>query len=1414
MQRITLLWPLIASLYALLGACGLALAIPPGYASPLFPAAGLALAVVLHFGLRSLPGIWLGSMLLNVGVALLNGNLSAGTLLLAAVIGLGATLQAAAGHYLVRRSMPGRWQRLEQERDVVRFLLLGGVLACLLSATCGVTALVLLGVMPASAAPYAWWSWYVGDTLGVLTIAPLLLGLLQRREAEWQARLQTMSLPVLGLLLLSVLTFLGAARWEKRNLEVGLDDEGHVLAQALEQRFIAHREALASMARLFEVVPQLQLRDFEHLTRAVLQDQPDLSALSYNPWVSAAGRDAFEQHLRQAYQDAQLGISERAPTGALLAAAPREAHVPVGYISPLEGNRAALGFDINSEALRRDAIARARQSGQPAATAPIHLVQDRQQHIGLLLLAPAFQPAADAGSEGAMLKGFAVAVVKVEHMVDLAIGHLLPPGLVLELEDLAAAPGQGLLYRSADQEPLAGGAPSWSRQLRMADRTWNLRLLPTAAYLQQQRPMLAWAVGVAGLLFTALLQVLLLGVTGRAALIQRKVEEQTLEIRSKTAELAEREHFLHSLLDFIPGMVAYWDNRLHCVFVNEEHRQWFGKTPAELQGRHVRDMLGATLYQRNRPMLEAVLRGERQLFETLLPKCDGSISHVWVHYIPDVVGGEVRGFFVLASDITVLKQTQLQLEASNAALEQRTHEAEAASRAKTAFVANMSHEIRTPMNAVLGLLGLLQHTALDERQLDYVRKAEGAARSLLAILNDILDFSKVEAGKLALVEQPFRLDELWHNLSVLLSAALQDKPVELLFDIDPQLPAVLRGDALRLQQVLLNLAGNAVKFTERGEVIVRLRLVTQQTDSACVEFSILDTGIGIAAQRLAAVFEGFTQAEDSTSRHYGGTGLGLAISQRLVRLMGSELEVESEPGRGSCFHFRLQLGIDAATCALAAGLRQRDGGREQRVLVVDDHPAAREILRRTLQSFGWQVSLASSGSQALQQVTAAQATGQPYDIILLDWLMPGLDGWDTAERIRALEHGSRHETLLLMVTAQGREQVEQRARGSASPLDAYLLKPVTASQLFDAIIGLRGDLRGAVAQAQPAGCQTAQPLSGLQLLLVEDNALNQQVALGLLEHAGAQVEVADNGVAALQAVAGRQFDAVLMDIQMPDMDGYETTRRLRASGFCAPVIAMTANALPSDRAACLAAGMNDHLGKPIEFDMLVACLLRHTGRDAPAAVLPCSGSLPAAPVPVPALPDLPGFELAAALQRLHGDRAFHARLAGGFIDEQSGLLQRLQAAASSGDAGLLLRELHTLKGLAATLGAMALSLQAAQAEEQVRAQGVAALASQLPLLQPLLHDSIAALRVLQRDFTPPVASTASGWAQRSAAQLDELGLLLHNQDMRALEVFARLRQQVEDPADADFQALEQAILYLDFSLALQRLERLRPPAGA
>jgi len=529
--------------------------------------------------------------------------------------------------------------------------------------------------------------------------------------------------------------------------------------------------------------------------------------------------------------------------------------------------------------------------------------------------------------------------------------------------------------------------------------------------------------------------------------------------------LTEKEHFLRALIDIIPGLVGYWDADLRCGFANIAYREWFGRTPEQMAGIRMQDLMGEALFQQNAPFIRAALAGEAQHFERTLTKADGSTGYTWAHYLPNVVNGQVQGFFVLVSDVTELKLTQLQLEASNAALEQRTQEAESASRAKSEFLAHMSHEIRTPLNGVLGLAQVLSREPLSANQQDMVGRIQDAGQSLLAIINDILDFSKIEAGQLQLSPRPFRLEALTAKLASLFGATAAAKGLALRVEPPPASLGPLRGDALRLEQILINLIGNALKFTERGEVALRIHPLASLDHDVRLRFEVQDTGIGISLAIQATLFTPFTQGDAGITRRFGGTGLGLSISKRLVELMGGEIGVDSQPGQGSTFWFEVSLppittsaaNGQAEPHAIPAGPRLRG----LRLLAVDDSALNRDLVERALALEGAEVTLAADGQQAVQYL---RTPAPGFDAVLMDVQMPVMDGLTAMRYIRQVL--GLKDLPILALTAGVLPEEQQAARDAGA--NEVLAKPLDLDLLANRLALHIGAERLATAAAVPA----------------------------------------------------------------------------------------------------------------------------------------------------------------------------------------------------------------------------------------------------------------------------------------------------------------------------------------------------------
>ena len=895
------------------------------------------------------------------------------------------------------------------------------------------------------------------------------------------------------------------------------------------------------------------------------------------------------------------------------------------------------------------------------------------------------------------------------------------------------------------------------------------------------------------------------------------INRMILEIQERTASLDRTNNRIQTYIQTVQTALLAIGNGGEITLLNEAGCRLLGFAPAGWLGRNwiadfvvdeeARRRLRAALPQGQQAGQASGGIGEAAVLEYHVRSQDGRVLLMrWHNCLLPGESGQVIGMLCSGEDITRSRSQELELIEARRVAEQ-------ANAAKSEFLSRMSHELRTPMNAIIGLSHLAQRAEPEPRLKDYISKINGAGQKLLAIINDILDFSKIEAGRMSLERTDFLLDTVLTDLTGLIAQKIFDKGLELLFLVDENVPRHLNGDPLRLGQVLLNLLSNAAKFTQLGQILLHIRCLERQGQRVRLGFELSDTGIGISESQLANLFQPFEQAEISTARHYGGTGLGLAICRHLLGLMEGTIEASSEIGAGTTFRATAWFGLAAAPPSPV--LPQRLNGLS--VLLVDDNPIAISVLEANLAHLPIRMSACGSGLETLQRVEQAATSGQPIDLILLDWQLPDIDGLETLRRLQAIE--GLHPPEVVMITAYGAAEIRRAA--AALGVQGFLTKPICQSDLLDILIDLM-EPSSASDRPDPLMAETrlSQGLAGLRVLLVEDNEVNQQICVELLSSVAVRVTVAKNGAEALRLLEGPgeeadgddgplPFDLVLMDLNMPVLDGWETTRHLRCTPRFndLPVLAMTAHALVEERDRCLALGMQDHLTKPIEPARLYAALAHWGQRTVGAADTPPAGARPGTGAETTPPPS--GLDLDGGLRRTAGNVGLYHRLLSSLANTQADAAERVAAALRERDDQAARQITHTVKGVAANLGATALAKAASRLDNTLQTGQPSG--DDLDLFRRTLAETVALIRDLPTTGRPLAEAAIPG----SADLVERLRDLLQAGDGEAIDLVQAHRASLQRLLGAaSFRAMESELERVAFEAAAAVLEAATPAAPA
>lgn len=1177
------------------------------------------------------------------------------------------------------------------------------------------------------------------------------------------------------------------------------------IQQRIEERMQTYEQVLRSGKGLFNASQTVDRDEWYRFVVSLEIDlnYPGIQGFGFAKTVTHAEKNALEQEMRR---EGFAGFKVW-PEGV------REEYTPIIYLSPFSGrNPRAFGFDMFSEPVRRAAMEKARDSGSPSVTSKVVLVQDpeAQKQAGFLIYLPIYRNGASISTpeeRRAALIGYVYSPFRMSDLMHGILGASLPE-VALEIFDGIGETEQQRMYSS---EPLLHGAqPDYPNSLMakktiaIEDRHWTLRITSLPAFEASVDRQKALIVLITGTIISLLFFSVVRAITA--------TREKALALANEmTAALHESEVRFGSLVESASefAIIATDLNGIIRIFSIGAER---------MLGYHAADMVGkqtlATFHlpeevqaraaelstETGRPVeglavfIHSARQGHAETREWTYVRKDDSRLPVQLTMSP-IRGarGEITGYVGIARDITQERRTKEELRAA-------IQQAESASSAKSNFVANMSHELRTPMNAVLGIAYLMSNTGLSPEQKKYLDMIRASGQSLLNILNDILDFSKIEAGRMELSPAHFRLGDILNTLTMIMSVNAGEKDLELALGVDPDVPQWFVGDALRLQQVLVNLAGNAIKFTRRGEVAVLVELAERSTTDAVLRFRVRDTGIGMTDEQRSGLFSAFYQADSTTTRRFGGTGLGLAISSRLLAMMGGKIEVQSELGQGSEFIVTLPLQLAEGPTFLEAHEETR---RDLRLLVVDDNATSRLCLGKAIATLNWQVDYAEGISQAFDCIRNTLASGQAYSAMLVDWKLPEMDGLAAIKAVRVA--WPRMDTRIIVTTsAYGRSRLmEEDAMLQA---DAILVKPCTIAGMADAV-------REALSkQIKPEKTETrATPtahrrLDGARLLLVEDNRTNQIVAKNILEQAGANVEVADDGIKAvgLLRAAPQRYDLVLMDVQMPVMDGYAATRLIRENlALDLPVLAMTAGVMDTERQQCIACGMNDFIAKPIDIEQMLSTIERYLSLGSATAALPAEQN--------PLLTTrAPIFDAAQLMPLTSGDPAYLGAIVDllrKFIDKGTSDLITARKMWREDRAVDAAHALHTMRGSVGSIGAkrfaeVALALETAIHDcDTVRIE---------PLFDSAIRELDSAITAASQwisEYAP--AAVPEQPCSVDAKDLERLEDLLSQQDVEAFDLYAGLRPALaERLPQHDLGILDRAIDRMDFMAAYHCLKRV------
>ena len=1148
----------IAAAYYAVGRLSLLLAIPPGYATAVWPASGIALAATLLRGYRVWPGILLGSFLINVWTSLDTGSAASifKSIFLVISIGAGASLQAIVGALLMSRFVRHP-TALIGEKDVFKFLLLGGPISCLVNATWGVTSLLLAGVIQPADYLLHWWTWWLGDTIGVIAFTPLVLIWAAKPQGASLRRQISVSLPVCLTFALVVLSFVYTSAWEQTRIAAEFERRTDKVFQELEDNFDNYIDALHSIESFFGSSVNVGRQEFKSFVSRWFLRHRGIQALSWNPRVLDTERTAYEQAARRnGFTNFQ--ITEQNGQGELARAAPRAEYVPVFYLEPYVGNESALGFDVASDPVRREALNQARDTGKPRATDPTTLVQDAELKPGFLVFLPIYRnglPQRTPEERRRNLQGYATGAFRVSDLIKTSLkGGEEPKDVEIRLYDDTGGGKRRLLYDHRSQALGSKDPPVETDTVmkpavlqrvipfEMAGRRWIIQFAPTKEYLAAQRSWQVWSVLAGGLLFSGLLGAFLLMVTGRAAELQainRDLQKEITDRKSAEEALRKSEARKGAILESVLDGIITMDHEGKLLEFNPAAEEMFGCKRADVVGKSLAELIipPSLREKHRRGMAHYLATGEGPILgkriEMPAMRADGTEFPIELSVMR--IGQDEPPLFTgYFRDITD-QNAQEEIRRRSEELEEQNRRVQEANRLKSEFLANMSHELRTPLNGIIGFAELMHDGRVgpvSTQHQEYLGDILTSAKHLLQLINDVLDLSKVAAGKFEFKPEPVIPELLVREVCEIVRTLAAHKRIQLGIEIDAAVTGIV-ADSRSLKQILYNYLSNALKFTpDEGKVVIRVKPENQDYFRIEVE----DSGIGIKADDLGRLFVEFQQLDASSAKKYSGTGLGLALTKRIVEAHGGKVGVDSTVEKGSIFYAVLPRVfhvpgeiVDQERFAMAPP-------GAPLILVVEDEPEDRAWLARELAEAGYAVDTITTGAEALVHYREMR-----FDTIMLDMMLPDMSGRAVLGKIR--KRGLNLETPVIVVSV-----LADKGIGVGYEVRDILAKPVSGDEILKAL--------------KRCGVE---PSNRRPILVVDDDESALKLADKTLRALGYRAVCRQDVTSALSAAAKERPAAVVLDLVIPGINGFEFLKRFRntRAGRRTPVIVWTGKDLTS-----------------------------------------------------------------------------------------------------------------------------------------------------------------------------------------------------------------------------------------------------------